>query len=84
MSRSLAEQIEFVATHQRRQEAEVLADALRAGLAEIYQDALVQAFLAGEVSRAWMVEEVGADRLHEIEQRRDAFEKDLAWGLKRA
>ncbi|HXU32087.1 MAG TPA: hypothetical protein VN851_16075 [Thermoanaerobaculia bacterium] len=44
---------------------------------------LVQAFLAGEVPRARMAEEIGADRLREIEQRRDAFEKDLAWGLKR-
>jgi hypothetical protein len=84
MSRSLAEQIEFVATHQRRQEAEVLADALRAGLAEIYRDALVQAYLAGEISRTSITEEVGADRLREIDQQRDAFESDLAWGMKRA
>lgn len=84
MSRSLAEQIEFVVAHQGRQEAEVLAEALRAGLASIYQDALVQAFLAGEVPRAWMLDEIGADRLLEVEQQRDAFGSDLAWGLKGA
>jgi hypothetical protein len=44
-------------------------------------DALIEAYLQGEVPRETILSELGAERLAEIEYQRDALQRDVEWGL---
>ena len=80
----LAEHLEFLVSHRGQDEATVLADALRRGIDVLYEDALVEEFLLGRVSRDTVLRELGADRLNEIEYQKDVLRREVAWGLKGA
>lgn len=64
-------------------------DKLRAALGrhrEVFgtcpEDALVEGFLLGRVARETVLQEIGAERLEEIEHQRDALRRDVEWGRK--
>lgn len=44
-------------------------------------ESLIEAFLMGEVSRETILQELGRDRLAEIEHQRDAMQRDVEWGM---
>jgi transcription initiation factor IIE alpha subunit len=82
--KTLAEHLDFIVTQKGEDEAVVLAQALRAGVESLYQEALVEAYLMGEVSRETVLQELGPMRLADIEYQRDALKRDVEWGLKSA
>jgi hypothetical protein len=81
---ALREHLDFLVTRKGEDEATVIAQALRAGVEALYQEALTEAYLLGQVSRATALEELGPERLEEIEYQRDALRRDFEWGLKGA
>lgn len=82
--KKLAAHLDFLVSQKGEDEATVLAQALRKGVEALYQEALTEAFLMGEVARETALQELGLDRLSEIEYQRDALQRDLEWGLKGA
>lgn len=48
------------------------------------EDTLIEEFLFGRVSREAILQELGPERLNEIEYERDALRRDVVWGLKGA
>jgi len=70
--------------HRREDEATVLAQAVREGVHALYREALIEAYLLGQVSRETVLKELGPEQLEEIEYQRDALRRDVAWGLKNA
>ena len=81
---ALREHLDFLVTRKGEDEATVIAQALRAGVEALYQEALTEAYLLGQVSRVTALEELGPERLGEIEYQRDALRRDFEWGLKGA
>jgi hypothetical protein len=81
---ALREHLDFLVTRKGEDEATVIAQALRAGVEALYQEALTEAYLLGQVSRVTALEELGPERLEEIEYQRDALRRDFEWGLKGA
>jgi hypothetical protein len=81
---ALREHLDFLVTRKGEDEATVIAQALRAGVEALYQEALTEAYLLGQVSRATALDELGPERLDEIEYQRDALRRDFEWGLKGA
>lgn len=81
---ALREHLDFLVTRKGEDEATVIAQALRAGVEALYQEALTEAYLLGQVSRVTALEELGPERLDEIEYQRDALRRDFEWGLKGA
>ncbi len=77
----LTHQLEFVVTESKQDEASVLAQAMRRGLELLYKEALVEAYLMGRVPREKILDELGIEELSNIEYQRDAFRRDVAWGL---
>ncbi len=77
----LTQQLEFVVTESKQDEASVLAQAVRRGLELLYKEALIEAFLMRRVPREKILHELGAEELAELEYQRDAFQHDVAWGL---
>lgn len=82
--KTLAAHLDFLVTQKGEDEATVLAQALRKGVETLYQEALTEAFLMGEIPRETALRELGPDRLIEIEYQRDALQRDIEWGLKGA
>lgn len=78
---AMTHQLEFVATERKQDEASILAQAVRRGLELLYKEALIEAFLMGRVSRENILDVLGVEELADIEFQRDAFQKDVTWGL---
>jgi hypothetical protein len=75
-----AQQLAFLVARRQQDEATVLAQAMREGVFALYREALVEAFLLGQISREQMVRELGADLTAQIEYQRDALKRDVDWG----
>ena len=82
--KTLTEHLDFLLAQEGRDEATVLAQALRTGVEALYREALVEAYLLGKMSREKALEELGLERLAEVEYQRNALRRDVEWGLKGA
>lgn len=80
----LADHLEFLVSRRGQDETTVLAQALRRGIDVLYEDTLVEEFLLGRVSRETVLQELGSERLSEIEYQRDILRREIGWGLKGA
>jgi hypothetical protein len=80
----LTERLDFLIAQKGQDEATVLAQALRAGVETLYQDALVEAYLLGKVPREKALQDLGSERLAEVDYQRDVLQRDIVWGLKGA
>jgi len=78
----LTQHLAFVVAQRQEDEAAVLAEAVREGIRALYRETLIEAYLLGRVSREIVLRELGPERLEEIEYQRDAFKRDVAWGVK--
>ena len=78
---TFAEKLTFIASHQRQEEASLLAQALDRGVDVLYREALIDEYLNGSLPRAELVQEVGPEAVVEIDAQREAIRKDIAWGL---
>lgn len=79
---TVTKELAFVATLRQKDEATVLAEAVREGVRALYHEALLEAYLLGRVPRETVLQEFGPERVDEIEYRRDTMKKDVAWGLR--
>lgn len=79
----LTEQLAFVVSRRQQDEAMVLAQAVREGIQVLYREALVEAYLLGQIPREIILKELGSEQLEEIEYQRDALQRDVEWGLKK-
>ena len=80
----LTEYLDFLVARRDQDEATVIAQALRAGIEALYQEALVEEYLLGRVPRETVLRELGPERVGEIEYRRDTLRRDIRWGLEGA
>jgi hypothetical protein len=78
----LSEKLAFVQRHRRQDEAAVLAEAVREGVDVLYREALIEAYLAGQVPREHLLRRLGPEALAAVEYQRDALQQDVAWGLR--
>ncbi len=78
-----AQRLIFLVSQRHQDEATVLAEAVREGVSVLYRETLIEAYLLGNVSRDVVLQELGPEKLEEIEYQRDAFKHDVEWGLTR-
>jgi hypothetical protein len=78
---TVSRELAFIAKRQGIDETNILAKAVREGIRVIYQEALIEDYLAGKISRDYALKELGLEKLIEIEFQREAIEKDIKWGL---
>jgi hypothetical protein len=82
--KTLTEHLDFLIAQRGQDEATVLAQALRTGVAALYQEALVEAYLLGKVTRETALRDLGSEQLADVEYQRDVLRRDVEWGLKGA
>ncbi len=82
MVQALNFQLDEVVRLKRTEAGAVLSEALRDGLKQLYVDAVIEAHLRGEFTRAQAVERVGESTIAPAEQEWHAVRDDVAWGLR--
>jgi|GEM_PF-3199090 len=81
MAATLNEQLDEV-VHLRRAEAgDLLGEALREGMKHLYLDAVIGAFLRGDLSRGDAVSRIGEASVARAEAEACVVREDVAWGL---
>lgn len=81
MTKALLDQIEEVARLTREDSAQVITEALAAGMAKLYADAVLGAFLRGKISRRHAIKRVGLEAVRQAERQARAVRDDVKWGL---
>jgi len=78
---TVSQELAFVVSQRQQDETEILAQAMREGIRALYREALIEAYLMGRVSRETALKALGPEKLEETEYRRDALQRDVAWGM---
>lgn len=79
---TMAQKLDFVATHRAQDESVLLAEAVRAGIDALYRETVIDAYLTGKISREKALRTLDAEKLEKIEYQRDCLERDVEWGLR--
>ncbi|ELY58742.1 hypothetical protein [Natronolimnohabitans innermongolicus] len=81
MAAEVSERVREIARHRDLDESEIIQQAVEQGLEDLWRDVVVDRYLAGEIEREAALEELGSERLREIERAKAAVESDIEWGL---
>jgi hypothetical protein len=79
---ALTEQLAFLVTQRQINETTLLAQAVSKGIQLLYQEAIIEAYLLGQVSRERAFAILGSTMLEDVEYQRDILKQDVEWGLK--
>jgi hypothetical protein len=79
---TLTQELAFVVGQRQQDETTILAQAVREGVRVLYREALIEAYLAGRISRQEALKQLGPELLEEVDYQRDALRRDVAWGLR--
>lgn len=77
----LSREMEFVGKYRGLDEMTILAQAIRAGVHQLYRETLIEGYLSGNISHEEAVKELGPEMIAEVEYQREAFARDVAWGM---
>jgi hypothetical protein len=69
--------------HQQEENA-ALPSATNTDAPTLPQEAAIEAYLMGRLTRQEALKQLGPERLEEIEYQRDALKRDVAWGAQQA
>ena len=80
-TQALGEQLSFIVTQSKVNEAAILAQAVSKGIELLYQEAMIEAYLLGNIYREKALKTLGSATLEDVEFQRDALKRDVEWGL---
>ena len=81
MTEALNVQLDEVVRLKRTDAGAVLGEALRAGMKQLYIDAVIEARLRGELTNEQAVERLDAPTVARAESEWAAVRDDISWGL---
>lgn len=78
---TLRQKIDFLLNSEGVLESAILAKAIEVGVTQLYDDAITEAYLAGQLSRETVIAELGEEKVKALDYAIESIEKDVAWGL---
>jgi hypothetical protein len=81
---TLRDQLDYLVRRSGKAESELLAEALRTGVRDLFEEELIDAYLQDELGREALVAAIGEERVRETDYARDCLQRDVNWGLRRA
>ncbi|HEX4953879.1 MAG TPA: hypothetical protein VF017_10850 [Thermoanaerobaculia bacterium] len=78
---TIAEKLTYLSGVRGQDQATLAAQALDAGVQALYREALIEGYLAGELSRQDVVHELGEAVVARVDVQRQAIDRDFEWGL---
>jgi hypothetical protein len=82
-TQTFRDKLDFLVRLTGRGETELVAEAVREGVDELYRRQVTDAYLAGELSREETVTALGEDAVTTLDETLRAVEQDVRWGLRR-
>jgi hypothetical protein len=76
------DELEFIIQETGEDEVTVLAQAFREGVKSLYRQIVMDAFVAGKLTRAEAAKTLGLETVRDLEYQKDALRKDIQWGLR--
>ena len=76
------DELEFIIQETGEDEITILAQAFREGLKYLYRQKVMDAFVAGKLTRTEAVKTLGLETVGDLEYQKDAIRKDIRWGLR--
>lgn len=81
MATRLQKELEFLARAQKRDEAAVLADAIKEGIHGLFVRHVRESYVRGKLSRREAIRLAGAQAIQEVDEAWHAVEADVKWGF---
>ena len=81
---SIREKLDYLVQTTGRGEAEIMADAISAGLEELVRKMIADSYLAGKINREQAANVLGDSIVEQLEFAKSSVEKDVKWGLRGA
>ena len=78
---TIAEKLAYLAGENKTDTEGLLAQAIALGVNQLFQEAVAASYIEGRYSREKAIDALGERAILEIDQRQEAFRKDIAWGL---
>jgi hypothetical protein len=78
---TLRQKIDYLLNSDGVLESAILAKAIEVGVTQLYENAITEAYLAGQLSRETVIAEFGAEKVEALDYAIESVEKDIAWGL---
>jgi len=75
------DELQFIIQETGEDEITILAQAFREGLRSLYRQKVMDAFVAGKMTRTEAVKTLGLETVGDLEYQKDAICKDIQWGL---
>lgn len=83
MAAELSERVREIAQARGLSESAVFEQALERGLESIWEDVVLEAYFAGDLSKADTIDRLGRAKVERADRERAVVEEDVTWGLNR-
>jgi predicted DNA-binding protein len=83
-TQTIRKKLDYLVRATGRAEADIMAEALKEGVDDLYSKQIAEAYLAGNLERRKAVAELGRAVVEDLDYARSAVEADVEWGLKSA
>lgn len=81
MAAELSERVREIAQARGLSESAVFEQALERGLESIWEDVVLEAYFAGDLSKADTIDRLGRAKVERADRERAVVEEDVTWGL---
>ncbi|WP_336346183.1 hypothetical protein [Halalkalicoccus ordinarius] len=81
MAAELSERVREIAQARGLFESAVFEQALERGLESIWEDVVLEAYFAGDLSKADTIDRRGRAKVERADRKRAVVKEDVAWGL---
>lgn len=77
----LTNEIEDIAKVRNIPESEIIAEAVKVGVAKLWKESIIDEYLKGQISRKKAVQLIGLKLVKLAEKQKKAIIEDINWGL---
>lgn len=81
MAAELSERVREIAQARDLAESAVFEQALERGLETIWEDVVLSAYFAGDLSKEEAIERLGRAKIERADREQEVVREDVAWGL---
>ena len=81
MELAITKEIEEIKKYRRLEEPQILAEALRLGVKQLWKQAILDEYAEGKISRKRAIKLLGQEIIKRLDEEKRFILKDIRWGL---
>jgi len=79
--KSFTEELKFLKEKTGKDEAAILAQAVKVGIDNLFREYIITSYLNGEIKRNQVVKFLDPKKIAKIDAQKKAIDEDIEWGL---